>query len=747
MLARSRSHGARPSAHRQAFLLPGAAGAIFVALSCTADAPTRPAFDITTPDSAQFARQPAAPPSGVLSICKQAGAGIPAGDPFTFRVTLLGVLRTVTVSAGSCLSLEVPREGTPLSKGHFQNKPAAVTRLVPGTTTLRVDAADLSSARLQAILTAAPNVTASTSLLLNLAQQLIAAELNVLRGVYPTTQVMQAIAQGNAALQISLGAQIALTTALDPSALSSLVNTLSAFNEGKTALLTPPLSADMDIVELLGSLVELTDISCNPANHCSGVDLAAGRVTAIVESGATTAVTFTNRSKPVLRICKVAGPGITAGRVFTFNASSNDSPDGALFNVPAGECRDAVLTEGPYTLLEGGSMVGLAVSSITCEPAAHCTDVSLQVGYAQVTVTRGITTVTVTNRSTLGVVRLCKVAGSGIDAGRVFALSANGFAGESKPGEPTSASLQVPAGECREATLLEGTYDAGEPNVPAGVAVSAMTCVPADRCTDVSLGLGILRAQIVGASTTTITITNRSTLGTLRFCKVGGAGVEAGRAFTIAAGGIDLSGKPGEPTTGGASVPAGECRNVTLLEGRYDVTETSGTYGTAVSAITCEPSARCSDVSLGARNVKADVVGASTTTVTFTNRSTLATLRLCKVAGLGVTPGSTFRLVATGISLTSPASEPTFADIAVPAGECRSATLFEGLYDVTEPTPGVGVAVSAISCIPVERCPDISVGVGNAKAILVGGSTTEVTFTNSLSAAANVQSRTLSRSP
>jgi hypothetical protein len=103
-----------------------------------------------------------------------------------------------------------------------------------------------------------------------------------------------------------------------------------------------------------------------------------------------------------------------------------------------------------------------------------------------------------------------------------------------------------------------------------------------------------------------------------------------------------------------------------------------------------------------------------------------------------------FRIFATGISLSAPGSEPTTADLAVPAGECRSASVYEGLYDVTEPTPGVGVAVSAISCVPVERCPDINVSVGNVKAIMEGGSTTEVTFTNSASTGANVQSRTAS---
>ena len=700
----------------------------FVAAACATDAPTKPAADVQTVGTeAQSARQPAPPSSGVLSVCKQGGAGIPAGQSFTFQATLAGVMRTVSVGAGSCLQLEVPRESTPSSKGHFQSKPAAVNRLLPEATTLHVDAADLSSARVQAILTAAPNVTASSSLLLNLAQQLIAAELNVLRGVQPTAQVVQAMAEANAVLQIGLGAQIALTTALDPSALSLLVNTLSAFNEGKTSSPATPLSVDVDMVELVGSLAELTSISCAPADRCSGADLGSARVTATVASGATTAVTFTNVSKPVLRVCKVAGPGITAGRVFRIGAGGNNVTDGALFDVPAGECREAVLLEGSYMVAESGALTGLAVSAISCDPAARCTNASLGVGVVTVAVARGITTVTFTNRSTLGVLQFCKAAGAGIATGRVFNMSAGGFASDSKPGEPTTASLQVPAGECREATLLEGTYDAGEPNVPAGVAVSAMTCVPADRCTDVTLGLGILKARVVGASTTTITITNRSTLGTLRFCKVAGTGIEAGRTFTMVA---DLSEQTGEPTSGQVDVPAGQCRDITLLEGWYSARETGPTtVGTAVSSIACDPSARCSSVNLGVRAARTQIVGASTTTVTFTNRSTIALLRVCKVVGGGVSPGTLFQFTAGGSASSGGMPEPTSASLAVPAGECREAPLFEGLYDVVE-SPRAGFGVSAISCLPAENCPDIAAPLGLVKARMVGGSTTEVRFTN-----------------
>jgi hypothetical protein len=706
--------------------------ALVLTVSCAEGTPTAPAARLGAGGDAPALadKVPAAQTSGALQVCKQAGPGIAAGDLFTFKVTLGGVRRSVTVAAGSCVQLEVPRESAPLSKGHYQNTPSAVARLVPSAVTLRVDDADLSGARLQAILTSAPNVSASSSLLLNLAQQLIAADLNVLRGVQPSPQVMQAMADANAGIQITVGAQITVASALTTSQLSALVNALSAFNEGKTKPPETPSSVGIQVVETLGQYIELTAITCDPAARCSGANLGTAEVTATVESGATTKVTYTNRSQSVLRICKAAGAGITAGTTFGFSAGGIDVVDAASLSVAAGSCGDAVLLEGNYQVAEPNPGAGVRVSSIACDPAAQCSNISTSVGVVDVAIVRGITTVTFTNRSALGTLRVCKAAGAGIAAGRVFGFSAGGINLAGKPGEPVSAALDVPAGECREATVLEGTYDVTEPSPGVGVRVSDIACDPAARCSDISVGVGDAKAQVVGASTTTVTFTNRSVLGTLRVCKVAGAGITAGTVFGFSAGGINLVGKPGEPVSAPLSVPAGECREATLLEGSYQVAEPAPGPGVAVSAIACEPSARCSNVNVGVGQVHAQIVGATTTTVTFTNRSTLGTLRVCKVAGIGVAPGTPFGFGAGGINLVGKPGEPVTATLSVPAGECRDATLLEGLYEVAEPTVPAGVSVTAISCDPADRCTDISLAVRALHAVIAGASVTRVTFTN-----------------
>src|SRR5206468_1533360 len=174
--------------------------------------------------------------SGSLKLCKVAGAGVAAGDSFTFSLTTQAVTRTVTVAAGSCTTLLLGTRATALSQGFFANHPNTVGALLGSGVTLEVDSAQLSAAQVQATLTATagkPGVTASSNALLTLAQQLLAADLNVLRGVVAPPSVLAAMAQANSGILITVnGSAIQLTTPLSTAQLSSLTATLTAFNEG-----------------------------------------------------------------------------------------------------------------------------------------------------------------------------------------------------------------------------------------------------------------------------------------------------------------------------------------------------------------------------------------------------------------------------------------------------------------------------------------------------------------------------------
>src|SRR5687768_3100628 len=686
---------------RASLALAGSALTI-LAMACAQESSTTRFLE---PDVGAMAKATPPPPSGALSLCKAAGVGVGTGTVFTFNVVLAGVARTANVAAGSCLNLTAPAERTPSSKGWYQRKTDDVAALLPSGTRLAVDAAALDASQVSAIMSGA-GVQASSSLLLNLVQQLIAADLNVLRGAQPTPAVAQAMADANAGIAIDQLPPITLTTSLAASEMSALVNTLSAFNEGKLTLPPAPATTQLAITEREDALTELLSIVCAPNAACTGVNLGSRSVTAATSSGQTTTVTFTNRGKPVLRICKVAGAGVTQGTVYRFSAGGINVVSSGQADVAAGDCEDIELIEATYSVIEDVPD-GETVQSIVCAPVAACPDINASVGETKVAVVRGLTTVTFTSRAIIGTLRICKVAGAGVSSGTVFGFSAGGI------NLSDAGSYNVPAGGCEDGQLEEGNYLVNE-SVPVGMTVSGISCVPATACANVSLSVGALHAQVTGALTTTVTFTNRSIIGTLRICKVAGAGVAAGTAFTFSAGGINVN------DAGSYNVPAGGCQDEQLQEGHYSVGE-SASSGTTVSAIDCAPVSACSNISLSVGALQAVVAGASLTTVTFTNRSTIATLRICAIASTG--QSGVFAFSAGGINISDAAS------YSVAAGGCQDKQLQEGSYLVTEVVPA-GSTVSNITCAPTNACSNVSVASGTLHAALTGATTTSITFTN-----------------
>ena len=688
--------------------------------------------------------------SGFLSVCKQAGPGIAAGDPFDFTISLSGVTRIVTVSAGGCQLLEAPREGTALTKGYFRNDPDSVTQLVPAGAKLVVDAQALTASQLQAVLVPAPGTSATTNLLLNLAQQLLAADLNILRGVQPPAQVSQAIADANATIQITIGGagEIRLATTLTSKQISALVKTLTAFNEGKLKGAATPTSANLRVAETIPPDVELTAVACNPLLACSNVDLNGGSLDVTITSGFITTVTFVNRSTlGTLRLCKAAGTGIAVGSLFKFS-----TPVGDRVVTAGGDCLELTLPEvnagdsdGKYAVSEygcgvnclGGDM-GFVVTSIVCDSAVRCSSTSESVGTTRVgLVGGGTTTVTFTNRSSRGTLRLCKAAGTGIAAGTVFRFST------------PVGDREVAAGECIALVLPEvnagdsdGKYAVSEYGCGVnclggdmGFVVTSIVCDSAVRCSSTSESVGTTRVGLVGGDTTTVTFTNRSSRGTLRLCKAAGTGIAVGSLFKFST-----------PVGDRVVTAGGDCLELTLPEvnagdsdGRYEVSEygcgtgcLGGDLGHAVASIVCDPAVRCSSTSEFLGLTRVGLVGGGTTTVTFTNRSSRGTLRLCKAAGTGIAAGTVFRF-----------STPV-GDREVAAGECIALVLPEvnagdsdGKYAVSEYGCGVnclggdmGFVVTSIVCDSAVRCSSTSESVGTTRVGLVGGDTTTVTFTN-----------------
>jgi len=100
---------------------------------------------------------------------------------------------------------------------------------------VQLGSANLTAAQAQAVLNATPgvagNVTYTSNLLLNLAQQVITAKLNVARGSTASPDVQSAIASASSAITVTLsGGQIQLSSALSTTAASALTSTIENFN-------------------------------------------------------------------------------------------------------------------------------------------------------------------------------------------------------------------------------------------------------------------------------------------------------------------------------------------------------------------------------------------------------------------------------------------------------------------------------------------------------------------------------------
>jgi hypothetical protein len=338
---------------------------------------------------------------GTVTLCKQTDGGIAAGTPYEFTVTLNGVVRKITVPVGQCLELVVPRSAEALSKGYYRTHADVVAALLPNGAKLRVDGSELTGDQVMAIFAAPARGSSDvdvggSTILLNLVQQLLAADLNLLQGVQPTPAVLDAVAAANAGVTITIVAGVVrITSSLSQTDISRLVDVLTRFNDGKSKGTSPtPTTAELRIVETLPSQVTLASIVCAPTTGCTNANLATASVTVLASAGSATTVTYKNNSQTLgtLRLCKVAGTGIEAGAPFEFRVGATDA------TVEAGSCEDLVLpfnntgdSDGRYGIFEFGcgdlclgGDDGFAVTRIDCTPTARCGTASLTVGTIRV---------------------------------------------------------------------------------------------------------------------------------------------------------------------------------------------------------------------------------------------------------------------------------------------------------------------------------------------------------------------------
>ena len=156
------------------------------------------------------------------------------GYSITNATTVLGFPAVATLTCGT--TPPPPPGKCTYTKGFYRNHPdvtASVIATMGGT--VKLGSANLNTAQAQAVLNTTPNqpsnVTYSSNLLLNLAQQVITAELNVARGSTASAGILNAIASANAAIVATTnGGGVQLSSALSTDSASALNIAIEGFN-------------------------------------------------------------------------------------------------------------------------------------------------------------------------------------------------------------------------------------------------------------------------------------------------------------------------------------------------------------------------------------------------------------------------------------------------------------------------------------------------------------------------------------
>ena len=172
----------------------------------------------------------------------------------------------------------------------------------------------------------------------------------------------------------------------------------------------------------------------------------------------------------LLKICKVAGPGIAVGTPFTFTAGS--SP----VKVPAGPAPGGTCALGPSLPVGTDATVietipsGDAVSNITVAPPGQSVSTNLATGTATITIGSGVTEVTYTDYTTMGYLEICKQGDVKTKGNFTFTVN---------PGN--LGPFSVPLGACTPAIqVLAGPVVITETSTP-GIVMSGCTTIPGGR--------------------------------------------------------------------------------------------------------------------------------------------------------------------------------------------------------------------------------------------------------------------------
>jgi hypothetical protein len=332
-----------------------------------------------------------------------------------------------------------------------------------------------------------------------------------------------------------------------------------------------------------------------------------------------------------------------------------------------------------------------------------------------------------------GTLEICKASVSGTLA------VAGPFSFTVRSGTAVVATRTVNVGQCSGAiTVPAGTVTVTETVPVFASIVSVVQTRPTGPTSLVVTGSTVSVAVAPGGPETEslITFTNQLVTGTIEICKLAATGSGLSGNFTFSLTNADAAVTPISPLASTTvSVPVGGCSNpITIAAGTVRVTETDA--GGAAGITVSPAGALLSKDEATATALIAVAPGSTSTTapiVTFTNNSAL--LKVCKIAGAGVTLGTPFSFTATPPGVGGPAQPFTVtAGPAATGGNCVTVgTYRQGTtVSVAEAiSAGTMVPLGGITVSPTGRIVAGSLNEGTRSVgVIVGSGTTIVTYTN-----------------
>jgi hypothetical protein len=302
-----------------------------------------PAGDISTTTTVNYTNHLV---TGFVEVCKRAAANSGLTGSFQFTITgAMGFAQTVSVPVGACSnSLQVPAGQVQISES---GDAATFVTAITAQPSNALISSDLNAASAVISVPAGDVSTESIATFTNDTARLKICKVAGDRSLLGQTFTFTA---NGTNLSVPAGAPPNGTCVLDP----------VPFRAGTS----------VTVAEGINQGTQVSAIAVAPSSRIHGsADLAARTVTVTMGSGETV-VTYTNVPAPpgTLKICKNAGPGVTAGSLWTFSVAGM----AGTTTVPAGSC--SIVGTFPFNSTQRiteTAAPGFVVSAITASPASR----------------------------------------------------------------------------------------------------------------------------------------------------------------------------------------------------------------------------------------------------------------------------------------------------------------------------------------------------------------------------------------